>query len=528
MRPSSSSAFTTTYLQKYGQRRPKSNDHRSKERKRAKRQSNRIDMDFTVTNSKGYELKSTRGQMTPLGGVAQMLLKAVLAAKNKTYTIPWKETIGKIRKNASERKEKRKWLEGKKSVERMEQLVFRGLSRRGIIKEDLPSIFNDPSKLKRWLNEKRKSLKLKDPMEKLEKNVRYVSATRRPLFPAVSQLRAFVVVFATRETNARSCNFDKASMKPSFAFIEFPHHGWHPIFLSHVAIILVRGLLQVNLISPSLFSLHNKGKDIEDLTSLPNLMKNFTREDQEKWLDLIMEASGVVEQAEKLTESYTMHGRDVFSIVATSLTLAVALWNIKTFEDQVMHFTIFVCGVLAVYAGAFGSMIQLCRNRWMHRNIGWLRLLSYRDELCMYTNSIRVILLLVIFIVTDVLYHRESRIPELQAAFTAIVFGLKQFTDEVNDVPAQQPIVQPAQQPIVQPAQQAIVPQAQQPIVQPAQQANAPVAGLQAQIAQLRNREKAYLILIATFYVWIVILIFYFIANCSPKEPSSKNPTADL
>ncbi|KAI1699068.1 hypothetical protein DdX_17537 [Ditylenchus destructor] len=65
-----------------------------------------------------------------------------------------------------------------------------------------------------------------------------LSANRRPLFAAVSQLRAIVVVFPTRETNARSWetagivagdsrlleNFDKASMKPSFAFIEFPHH----------------------------------------------------------------------------------------------------------------------------------------------------------------------------------------------------------------------------------------------------------------------------------------------------------------
>ncbi|KAI1707793.1 moulting cycle domain-containing protein [Ditylenchus destructor] len=278
---SSSSAFPTTYLEKYGQRRPNSKDQRSKfriavkKRKRARRQSNHINMDFTVTNSKGYELKSTRGQMTPLGGVAQMLLKAVLAAKNKTYTIPWKETIGKIRKNASERKEKRKWLEGEKSVERMEQLVFRGLSRQGIIKEDLPTIFNDPAKLKRWLNEKKKSLKSKDPMEKL------LGLLRQGLKLGHSIAGKNVTDFDDKTLKVVSPRF--------LSVVPEEDHSTNDT---------------VNLMSPSLFSLHNKGKDIEDLTSLPNLMKNFTREDQEKWLDLIMEASGVVEQTEKLNTEY--------------------------------------------------------------------------------------------------------------------------------------------------------------------------------------------------------------------------------
>jgi hypothetical protein len=45
--------------------------------------------------------------------------------------------------------------------------------------------------------------------------------------------------------------------------------------------------------SPSLFSLHTNGQGIENLTSLPNLFKSFTGEDQQAWLDLIIESSGV-------------------------------------------------------------------------------------------------------------------------------------------------------------------------------------------------------------------------------------------
>uniref|UniRef100_A0A1I7SB74 PH domain-containing protein n=1 Tax=Bursaphelenchus xylophilus TaxID=6326 RepID=A0A1I7SB74_BURXY len=59
---------------------------------------------------------------------------------------------------------------------------------------------------------------------------------------------------------------------------------------------------QINLISPSLFSLHDEGEGIENLTSLPTLLKSFTSQDQQLWLDIIMEAAGVNEQSEKLEQ----------------------------------------------------------------------------------------------------------------------------------------------------------------------------------------------------------------------------------
>ena len=56
----------------------------------------------------------------------------------------------------------------------------------------------------------------------------------------------------------------------------------------------------IDIVSPSLFSLHSEGKGIENLTSLPNLVKAFNGADQQQWLDLIVEAAGVGDQAEKL------------------------------------------------------------------------------------------------------------------------------------------------------------------------------------------------------------------------------------
>ena len=57
---------------------------------------------------------------------------------------------------------------------------------------------------------------------------------------------------------------------------------------------------QANLLSPSLFSLHNEGQGIENLTSLPSLIKGFNAADQQSWLNLIIEAAGVEDQADKL------------------------------------------------------------------------------------------------------------------------------------------------------------------------------------------------------------------------------------
>lgn len=57
---------------------------------------------------------------------------------------------------------------------------------------------------------------------------------------------------------------------------------------------------ELDFLSPSLFSLHDQGEGVENLTSLPSLLKSMPLKDQQYWLDLIMEAAGVNEQSEKL------------------------------------------------------------------------------------------------------------------------------------------------------------------------------------------------------------------------------------
>ncbi|PAV87692.1 hypothetical protein WR25_03731 [Diploscapter pachys] len=63
---------------------------------------------------------------------------------------------------------------------------------------------------------------------------------------------------------------------------------------------LMRDAVKVNLLSPSLFSLHDDGEGIEKELSLPHILNQLKIKDQEAWLDFIVEASGVTDAADKM------------------------------------------------------------------------------------------------------------------------------------------------------------------------------------------------------------------------------------
>ncbi|XGW13037.1 hypothetical protein V3C99_013575 [Haemonchus contortus] len=55
----------------------------------------------------------------------------------------------------------------------------------------------------------------------------------------------------------------------------------------------------INMLSPSLFSIHGEGSDAEKTMSLQNLVKALPNKDQEAWLDFIVEAAGVTDFIDK-------------------------------------------------------------------------------------------------------------------------------------------------------------------------------------------------------------------------------------
>ncbi|KAI1732619.1 moulting cycle domain-containing protein [Ditylenchus destructor] len=240
----------------------------------------RVKRSPSIVSRTGYDLKSPdSGKMTPLGGVAHMLMKAVLAAKNKTETRPWQETVIKITDSNKRRKEIRRKLE-EESLENMEQFAFRGMKDRGMVQDDLNDVFEDPEKLKKFLSKKR-SEKSKEPVHKL-----------------MGLLRQGLKIGYTL-AGKNTSDFDDKTLKIA-----------SPRFLSVVPEEEGYKNETIDFISPSLFSLHNEGKGVENLTSLPSLMKGFSGKDQQEWMNLIMEAAGVVEQADRLEEDYKNIDKD--------------------------------------------------------------------------------------------------------------------------------------------------------------------------------------------------------------------------
>lgn len=70
----------------------------------------------------------------------------------------------------------------------------------------------------------------------------------------------------------------------------------NPTFVQLFYRNITEKLLQINVLSPSLLSLHNEGEGAEKAFSISNLLKAtkmLQKQDQEEMLDLIAEASGV-------------------------------------------------------------------------------------------------------------------------------------------------------------------------------------------------------------------------------------------
>uniref|UniRef100_A0AC35FF69 Uncharacterized protein n=1 Tax=Panagrolaimus sp. PS1159 TaxID=55785 RepID=A0AC35FF69_9BILA len=220
-----------------------------------------------VVSRANYNLYGSEGGMTPFGMVAKMLTKQVLAVKNKTEMTNWKAAVHHVRLAAKEKKdfeaEQNKRAKDEEQDD-IEKFAFRGLKHEGI---DIEKVLDDPKELQRMAKENRKQRR-KMPMGK------------------VLDLLRQGVKLGYSVTGQNTTNFDEKTLKVA-----------SPRFLS---LIPEDEKQTANLLSPSLFSLHNEGSGVENLTSLPSLIKSFNGADQQSWLNLIIEAAGVEDQAARL------------------------------------------------------------------------------------------------------------------------------------------------------------------------------------------------------------------------------------
>uniref|UniRef100_A0A914E2Z5 Uncharacterized protein n=1 Tax=Acrobeloides nanus TaxID=290746 RepID=A0A914E2Z5_9BILA len=115
-----------------------------------------------IVRKSSYELRTRYNDMTPIGLVAKILTKSLLASKNKTEIQPWQYAVERIRDHAIQEKENKKQL--KEAQKQFEDYRFRGLRHENI---DVDEMIEHPQRLKELLDTKRQDDPKADREQKL-------------------------------------------------------------------------------------------------------------------------------------------------------------------------------------------------------------------------------------------------------------------------------------------------------------------------------------------------------------------------
>uniref|UniRef100_A0A7E4VKX0 ANK_REP_REGION domain-containing protein n=1 Tax=Panagrellus redivivus TaxID=6233 RepID=A0A7E4VKX0_PANRE len=220
---------------------------------------------FSHRSAESYSLTPSQRKLTPIGMVAKYLMKDILKAKNKTERKPWQVMLEEVKQVNEERKKMktRQRQRNDNMEDPYEALAFKGLDR-GFNRMDIEDILSDRGERKKYFD----MVKEKDPSRKMLNFLRDGIKLGHSFF------------------GKNVSNFDEKTVKVL-----------SPRMLSVTPEDNENGDI-VDLLSPSLFSLHDNGTGLEKQLSLPNLVKGFTSADQQQWLDLIFEASNVDEHLE--------------------------------------------------------------------------------------------------------------------------------------------------------------------------------------------------------------------------------------
>uniref|UniRef100_A0A914HFA0 MLt-TeN (Mlt-10) related n=1 Tax=Globodera rostochiensis TaxID=31243 RepID=A0A914HFA0_GLORO len=241
----------------------------------------------SIVKKNYYELHSpSQARLSPLGSMAKLMMEEVLRVKGKQQqdVKPWQQTIARLQKSSVRRKEIRQKLEGpdKDGDMDLDQLKFRGLKRQlGLAGEDLHAVVEDPRRARALIARTRAAAR---------------GSRASPTDRLVELLRqGFALGYSMAGQNGT--DFEEKTLR-----------SLSPRFLSVTPEGDPTRNKTIDLLSPSLFSLHADGEGIEKLTSLPSLINGFSTKDQQQWMDLIMEAAGVAEQAEHIEEELSAGG----------------------------------------------------------------------------------------------------------------------------------------------------------------------------------------------------------------------------
>ncbi|KAL6733610.1 hypothetical protein Aduo_004243 [Ancylostoma duodenale] len=274
---------------------------------RAKRSAKR-DGSFEVVNRSSYSIPSPDDD-TIFAKVARQMTKTIRKFKNKPGRESWRSAVQRIKVVGAEARRAKKRRDALKK--RLRQMI-----------ENTPEEFQDPRKplaMKQMDAQDEELLRQKKVAQRKREEVRV------PIRMLRESIKTALVISGKNVTN-----FDKKTLKlisPRFLSL-VPEQNDTELF---------------NFLSPSLFSLHQEGDQVEKAMSLKHMLKQLPNKEQEAWLDFIVEASGVtdaVDKAEKKQKQMReeeMRGKDGVPLYfskenVTGLFGDVEKRKIETFE----------------------------------------------------------------------------------------------------------------------------------------------------------------------------------------------------
>lgn len=217
-----------------------------------------------VVNRDSYNIPSP-DDGTFFSKVIRQVTKTVRKFKNKEGIESWNSAIQRVRQVGEEAKRHNR---RRKALKKRLQMMI----------ENTPDDFLDPRKP---LAMKKMELEDEDIMMKRKEAMMKKDEFRVPM-----KLLREGIKLAMSMAGKNVSNFDKKTLKivsPRFMSL-MPDQDETELF---------------NLLSPSLFSLHEEGNEVEKAFSLPRMLKELPNKDQEAWLNFIMEASGVTDAVDK-------------------------------------------------------------------------------------------------------------------------------------------------------------------------------------------------------------------------------------
>ncbi|EGT34319.1 CBN-MLTN-1 protein [Caenorhabditis brenneri] len=248
---------------------------RAKMKKKKRRR--RMKREVPVRNRENYSLKAA-SDMSPLGVLAKHLSHTLRLIKNKRTTSRWEDTITRISEKAQKIKE-RKGLE-KLFQKRMNvfQEASEDMKQSRILDHDAQELMD----LEKYIGDD----DLKSMVRK--KAVNLTEHDRMMLIPM--RLIRQAAKLGLTMTGQNTTDFDRKVVRI-----------FSPKMMSVVPTSDDAKKDEIDILSPSLFSLHQDGSSIEKEVSLQNLLGSLTaNKDTSDLLDFIIEATGVDEAMERV------------------------------------------------------------------------------------------------------------------------------------------------------------------------------------------------------------------------------------